>query len=211
MNHILIVDDLPAALGLLQKAVVQAFPEARIELAESLRAGLQAIDAAPFGLALIDLILGDGHGTELIRQITEKQPDCMVVVASVMGDDDNLFQALQAGAKGYLLKDQTLEQLVFQLSGVTNGTMPLSPAIARKLMRYFNPDRAKHAKIQSDLSTRELEVIKLLAKGIRLADIATQLGISHHTVGDHVKNIYRKLNINSRAEAAIKAQGFGLL
>lgn len=211
MKHILIVDDLPAALGLLQRAVVLAFPEARFELAESLRAGLQAIDAAQFDLALIDLILGDGHGTELIRRINEKQPDCMVVVASVMGDDDNLFQALQAGAKGYLLKDQTLEQLVFQLSGVTNGTMPLSPAIARKLMRYFNPDRAKPAKVQSDLSARELEVIKLLAKGIRLADIATQLGISHHTVGDHVKNIYRKLNINSRAEAAIKAQGFGLL
>jgi len=78
-------------------------------------------------------------------------------------------------------------------------------------MKYFQPIQDQPAVSATGLSAREMEVLGFLAKGIRLVDIAKQLGISHHTVGDHVKNIYRKLNINSRAEAAIKAQGFGLL
>ena len=128
-----------------------------------------------------------------------------------MGDDDNLFKALQAGAQGYLLKDQSPELLIFQLGGIANGNLPLAPSIARKLMKYFQPRPNRPADGASALSVREMEVLGLLAKGIRLADIGKQLGISHHTAGDHVKNIYKKLNINSRAEAAIKAQGFGLL
>ncbi|MEW6204900.1 MAG: response regulator transcription factor [Pseudomonadota bacterium] len=212
MKQLLIVDDLPAARSLLQNAALAAFPESSCQLAESLRAGLQAIQQVKYDLALVDLALGDGHGTELIRELSAQQPQCTVVVASVMGDDENLFQALQAGAQGYLLKDHTQEELAFQLAGIAKGHLPLSPAIARKLMKFFQPKTDVQKGIeQSGLSQRELEVLGCLAKGIRMADIAAQLKISHHTVGDHVKNIYRKLNINSRAEAAIKAQGFGLL
>lgn len=211
MNRILIVDDLHEARSLLDNAAKKAFPAATIELADSLNAGLQAAENREFDLALIDLILQDGHGTKLICDMACKQPNCIVVVASVMGDDDNLFKALQAGAQGYLLKDQSLEQLVFQLAGIANGSLPLSPSIARRLMKYFQPIHDKPAVSATGLSAREMEVLAFLAKGIRLVDIAKQLGISHHTVGDHVKNIYRKLNINSRAEAAIKAQGFGLI
>lgn len=211
MDRILIVDDLPEARSLLHNAVKKALPEALTELADSLQSGQQAIANCQFDLALIDLILQDGHGTELIREIANQQPNCILVVASVMGDDDNLFRALQAGAQGYLLKDQSPELLVFQLIGIANGTLPLSPSIARKLMKYFHHGQNRLSRNEAGLSTREMEVLGYLAKGIRMADIAEQLGISHHTVGDHVKNIYRKLNIKSRAEAAIKAQGLGLL
>lgn len=211
MNKILIVDDLPEARGLLANASEKAFPEATIEFADSLRAGRQAAENCQFDLALIDLVLQDGHGTELISNMVHLQPNCTLVVASVMGDDDNLFKALQAGAQGYLLKDLSPDHLIFQLSGIANGSLPLSPSIARKLMKYFQPSPGEPSAGTAALSVREIEVLGYLAKGIRLVDIAKQLGISHHTVGDHVKNIYRKLNINSRAEAAIKAQGFGLL
>ncbi|EDM83263.1 MULTISPECIES: response regulator transcription factor [unclassified Limnobacter] len=211
MNKILIVDDLPQARSLLANAAEKAFPETTIELADSLRAGQQAAANCQFDLALIDLLLQDGHGTELISEMSHTQPNCTLVVASVMGDDDNLFKALQAGAQGYLLKDQSQDQLIFQLSGIANGSLPLSPSIARKLMQYFQPNQGEQSASTAVLSVREIEVLGFLAKGIRLVDIAKQLEISHHTVGDHVKNIYRKLNINSRAEAAIKAQGFGLL
>lgn len=211
MKRILIVDDLAEARSLLDIATKKAFPDATIELADSLRAGQQAVTNCEFDLALIDLVLQDGHGTELICEMANRQPNCILVVASVMGDDDNIFKALQSGAQGYLLKDQSPELLIFQLGGIANGSPPLSPSIARKLMKYFQPRLSRTAEGTSVLSVREMEVLGLLAKGIRLADIGKQLGISHHTAGDHVKNIYKKLNINSRAEAAIKAQGFGLL
>jgi DNA-binding NarL/FixJ family response regulator len=211
MKRILIVDDLAEARSLLDNAAKKAFPDATVELADSLIAGQQAAAKCQFDLALIDLVLQDGHGTELICEMANKQPNCLLVVASVMGDDDNLFKALQAGAQGYLLKDQSPELLIFQLGGIANGNLPLAPSIARKLMKYFQPRPNRPADGASALSVREMEVLGLLAKGIRLADIGKQLGISHHTAGDHVKNIYKKLNINSRAEAAIKAQGFGLL
>lgn len=90
-------------------------------------------------------------------------------------------------------------------------SMPLSPSIARKLMRYFHVPRPSTTNEEACLSPRELEVLGQLAQGIRLIDIADRLAISRHTVGDHVKKIYRKLNISSRAEAALKAQSFGLM
>lgn len=211
MNHILIVDDLPDARHLLQDAVRTAFPKASHQLADSVRAGLQAIETTQFDLALVDLMLGDGHGSELIAQLSIRQSNCIIVVSTVMGDDDNLFAALQAGAQGYLLKDQAPHLLQRQLMGIADGNLPLSPSIARKLMKYFQPDTQTNQNVLCSLSAREMEVLKLLAKGIRITDIALELRISHHTVGDHVKNIYRKLNISSRAEAALKAKDLGLI
>lgn len=210
IRKVLIVDDLPEARALLRDAVNEAFPEAGLYFADSLRAGFDTVTVERFDLALVDLALGDGHGTHLIQHLCENQPDCTAVVASVMGDDENLFRALQAGASGYLLKDQAKDQLVFQLSGIAEGSLPLSPSIARKLMRHFQvPGPCPNAE-EACLSPRELEVLGQLAQGIRLVDIADRLAISRHTVGDHVKKIYRKLNISSRAEAALKAQSFGL-
>ena len=204
MNHILLVDDLSDALAMLQDAVRAAFGPVPCTLARSVHEALQVIDSGtPFDLALIDLALGDGSGLELIERLAQRQPRCAVVVASIHDDDDHLFQALQAGAQGYLLKDHPTDWLAAQLQG-----------IARRLLRYFQPPapaQVSSASAATDLSTREREVLGLLAQGVRIADIGVTLGISRHTVGDHVKNIYRKLNITSRAEAALQARHLGLI
>ena len=141
-----------------------------------------------------------------------------MVVATIHDDDDHLFHALQAGAQGYLLKDLPTDWLAAQLRGIAQGQPPLSPAIARRLLRHFQAPALVNAQMPelaapaaTDLSTRESEVLGLLAQGVRIADIGVALGISRHTVGDHVKNIYRKLNITSRAEAALQARHLGLI
>ena len=216
MKHILVVDDLADALAMLQDAIQAAFGDVPCTLARSVREALGVIDSGrTFDLALIDLALGDGSGLELITRLSLRQPHCTVVVASIHDDDDHLFQALQAGAQGYLLKDHPPPWLALQLQGIAQGQPPLSPAIARRLLRHFQPPRPVPAPtsphMATDLSARERDVLGLLAQGVRIADIGIALGISRHTVGDHVKNIYRKLNINSRAEAALQARQLGLI
>lgn len=209
MQWVLVLDDLPEALAMMKQAVGEAFPGARSVSVSSLREARDAIREQIFDLALIDLGLGDGHGQALISQLSQSQPACSVVVATIYDDDDNLFQALQAGAQGYLLKDQSTPWLVHQLQGIAEGRPPLSPAIARRLLRHFQTPVAAPV-LQPLLTARERDVLGLLAQGVNIADIGTALGISRYTVGDHVKNLYRKLNISSRAEAALHARGLGL-
>ncbi len=209
MNRILLVDDLPDALAMVQEAVVVAFPQARCTSAHGVREAEALVAGESFDLALVDLTLGDGSGIAVIESLARQQPRCVVVVSTIHDDDDSLFQALQAGAQGYLLKDHPTSWLVNQLRGIAQGQPPLSPAIARRLLRHFQ--RPAPPPMASELSAREREVLGLLAQGVRIAEIGEALDISRHTVGDHVKNIYRKLNIRSRAEAALLARGMGLV
>src|SRR5690606_8099817 len=188
----------------------RAFPDIALQAADSVQEAKRCIHRQTFQLALIDLELGDGDGAELIAWLAERQPDCVPIVGTIFDDDDHLMAALQAGAQGYILKDDPPELVALQLPGIRNEQPTLSPAIARRIIRHFRKTHALPA-VACRLSPRESETLSLLAKGLRLTDIAQALGISHHTVGDHVKAIYRKLNISSRAEAALEAQRLGLV
>lgn len=212
MKQALLVDDLPDALAIVETAVQTAFEGVACVRARGVREALALIGERPFELALVDLSLGDGHGRDVIAQLAQRQPACAIVVSTIHDDDENLFQALQAGAQGYLLKDHPIPWLVSQLQGIVQGQPPLSPAIARRLLRHFQAPPAVEPPLaaREELSAREREVLGMLAQGVRIADIGQLLGISRHTAGDHVKNIYRKLNISSRAEAALRARGMGL-
>jgi DNA-binding NarL/FixJ family response regulator len=212
MVDILLVDDLPEALAMLQEVSRAAFPDARCALATNVSQAKKLLDDQLFRIALIDLGLPDGDGLEIIQHVQLRQPECAAVVATIFDDDDHLFKALQAGAQGYLLKDNRPEWLAQQLQRIFDGQPPLSPAIARRLLRHFHPAPASGGLIMdTELTLRERTVLGLLAQGMRIADIGNELGISRHTAGDHVKNIYRKLKINSRAEAALHAKGLGLV
>lgn len=212
MKQALLLDDLPDALAIVEAAVREAFNHVECTTARSVREALELIDRKAFDLALVDLSLSDGHGRDVIVQLAQRQPQCAIVVSTIHDDDENLFQALQAGAQGYLLKDHPVSWLATQMKGIVQGQPPLSPAIARRLLRHFQkpPTKAPPTEGKEELSTREREVLGLLAQGVRIAEIGETLGISRHTVGDHVKNIYRKLNISSRAEAALQARSMGL-
>ncbi|MGA0613058.1 LuxR C-terminal-related transcriptional regulator [Caldimonas sp. KR1-144] len=194
--------------------------------------------AEPFKLILVDLELPDGTGLELLTDLA--QHPATKIVTTLYSDDEHLFPALQCGADGYLLKEDRFEVLVEELQKIVRGQPPLSPAIARRLLGHFRQGdgatgpvplrdapapgdfqptlgpRTQPAPLAPDpdfgrLTTRESEVLTYLSKGFTIKEIAGLMGIKWFTVNDHIKAIYRKLNVSSRAEAAVLASKQGLV
>jgi DNA-binding NarL/FixJ family response regulator len=219
MKHALLLEDLPESQEALRELLHSTFDGITVRCAATVADALACLSQTAFDLALIDLALPDGNGLTVIEALAHTSPACMVVVATIFDDDAHLFPALRAGAQGYLLKDETPERLATQLRGIVQGHPPLSPAIARRLLRHFREPEAPAAPAKptetqdphSALTLRERAVLLELSRGVTIAKIAECLGISRHTVGDHVKNIYRKLNISSRAQAALQARHLGLV
>ncbi len=213
--NILLLEDLPEIRQWLKALVTQVFPTAQLVESARVHDALQQITATRFDLALIDLGLPDGSGVEVVAALRETQPDAQSVVVTIHDDDDHLFPALQAGAFGYLLKEQARDLLAEQLQRITQGEPPLSPSIARRVIAYFASQarqQQEEAPLLPDVSLteRENEVLLRVAKGFTLPEIGQQLNLSRHTIADYVKQIYRKLNVSSRAEAALEAQRLGL-
>ncbi len=209
MKTALILEDIPESQTWLAEAMGSAFPGIALHPAGSLAEARQWLSAHPApGLAIIDLGVPDGSGVELIMELNRDAPQTLCIVASIYDSDEHLFPALRAGARGYLLKDQPLAQIVELLKGIVEGRPPLSPAIARKLLGYFQPSReAAHER----LTERETEVLRCIAKGFTLVETASLLNISPHTASGYVKGIYRKINVSCRAEAALVARNMGLV
>jgi DNA-binding NarL/FixJ family response regulator len=217
MKQILLLEDLPEIRAWLKTLALQVFPGAQISESARIHDALELVNAVRFDVAMVDLGLPDGSGVEVVQALREKQPDVQSVVVTIHDDDDHLFPALQAGAFGYLLKEQSREQLAEQLQRIAQGEPPLSPSIARRVIQYFTA-QARLKPIQEpdtvtphvQLTDRENEVLLRVAKGFTLPEIGVQLNLSRHTIADYVKQIYRKLNVSSRAEAALEAQRLGL-
>jgi len=212
MNQILLLEDLPEIRAWLKSLVMQVFPTARITECSRVHDALQQVQQLRFDLALIDLGLPDGSGTDVVAKLRDVQPDAQSVVVTIHDDDEHLFPALQAGAYGYILKEQSRELITEQLQRISQGEPPLSPSIARKVIKYFAAQSKPQANAMPDvqLTERESEVLLRVAKGFTLPEIGVQLNLSRHTIADYVKQIYRKLNVSSRAEAALEAQRLGL-
>ncbi len=206
----LVVDDLAASRRWLRAALAQAYPGIEVREAASVAEALAQI-APPPGIALIDLGLPDGSGLQVIERLAGGQTLC--VVATVFDDDAHLFPALRAGAQGYVLKDMAHEDLAEMLRGIAAGQPPLSASIARRLLRHFGPALAS-APAEQDaaaLTEREKSVLQLIGKGFTVAEAAAALSLSRNTCAGYVKDIYRKLRVSSRAEAALAATRMGLV
>lgn len=218
MKQILLLEDLPEIRAWLKALALQVFPDAQISEASRIHDALELVNAVRFDVAMLDLGLPDGSGVEVVQALREKQPEAQSVVVTIHEDDDHLFPALQAGAFGYLLKEQSREQLSEQLQRISQGEPPLSPSIARRVIQYFTTQARQQQHMSEpdnvtphvQLTDRENEVLLRVAKGFTLPEIGVQLGLSRHTIADYVKQIYRKLNVSSRAEAALEAQRLGL-
>lgn len=206
----LVVEDLPATRQWLSAALASAFPGIVIRDAGTVAAALAAVQREVFDVALVDLDLPDGSGLEALAALRQRSSATASVVTTIFDDDAHVFPAMQAGAQGYLLKEQPVEQFVAGLQGILRGDPPLSPAIARRMIAHFN-DAGRLEDAQAALTPRETEVLRLVAKGFTQQEIAGHLGLSRHTVVDHVKALYRKLNVSSRAEAALAATRRGLV
>jgi NarL family two-component system response regulator LiaR len=155
-------------------------------------------------IILMDLMMPVKNGIEATREIKKEYPDARILIITSFAEDDNVFQAVKAGALGYLLKDSSPGELMQAIEDVCKGRMSLHPSIANKLMDELN--KPLEGKVTEDpLTERELEVLKLVAKGISNQDIADKLVVSERTVGAHVSNILAKLHLANRTQAALYA------
>ncbi len=208
MKNAFILEDIKETREWLVDVLESTFPGIKVKQAGTIEQAKDVIKDADFDLALIDLSLPDGSGIEIIHDLAVHSPETFIVVATIYDDDSHIFPALQAGARGYLLKEQSKEQIMTLLEGIINDAPPLSPSISRRLLEHFNAPKSNE---EENLTAREKDVLILISKGIKLEDVANMLGITRNTTAGYVKNIYRKLNISSRAEATLTAARMGLI
>jgi DNA-binding NarL/FixJ family response regulator len=164
-------------------------------------------------IVIVDLGLPDGDGAELIAELRDTSPTTAALVTTVFGDEAHVIRAVEAGARGYLLKDTTPEEFVRALRMVHEGGAPLSPQIARHLLKRFAP-LLPQGKARSDaerLTAREIDILTRISQGFSAAETAQATGISPHTVTSHIKNIYSKLSVRNRMEAVNRARQQGLI
>jgi len=176
-------------------------------------------------LLLVDLGLPDGTGLNLMRWVRQRWPACDMLVVSMFGDEENVVASIEAGAVGYVHKDDEAADIAQTLLAVKQGASPISPMIARHLLRRMQPTAAAQAPaVPADtvvavadngsgvvLTRREQEVLEYIARGFSYAEIARLQGITVHTVQTYIKKLYGKLAVHSRSEAVFEANRLGLL
>lgn len=199
---------------------LQAAPDMTLlRVAGTQAQGLQMVDELAVDVLLVDLGLPDGSGIDVIRAAHAKQPGCNIMVSTTFGDETHVIASLEAGASGYLLKDSEPHRMVFEIRSLYAGGSPISPLIARQILKRFRNDGISATtspppvpeKLRSALSAREKEVLEFITKGFTSDEIATLMSVSRHTVLTFVRRIYAKLDVNSKAEAIFEARNQGLL
>ncbi len=161
-------------------------------------------------VVLMDLRMPELDGAEATRQIRKALPDMQVLVLTTYADDESLYPALEAGARGYLTKDATAEEIERGIRAVADGRTHLDPAIQRRLVTAALERTVRHAVVPDDLTSREIEVLKLIAAGLSNTEIAAALVVSAATVKTHINHIFQKTGARDRAQAVRYAYDHGL-
>lgn len=202
----------------------QAIVRDGLEMLIKLETDMQVVGAAEDGAAavemagrfkpdvvLMDLKMPIMDGVEATRQIRNKYPEIKVLVLTTFDEDEWLFSAIQAGAAGYLLKDTPRDEVIRAIKGTMAGKTYVDPSVAGKILRQASSPQKKEASlITSKLTQREIEVLRLLARGLSNTDIAERLFLSEGTVRNHVSAILSKLGVTDRTQAAVIAIQHGL-
>jgi DNA-binding NarL/FixJ family response regulator len=193
------------------RTLIQSLPD--IELVAEATTGVEAVTLVQEhqpDVVVMDLHMPDLSGIEATRQIVQAHPHVGVLVLTMFEDDDSVFAAMRAGARGYLLKGAAHKEIVRALEAVADGEAIFGPTIAQRVMDYFaRPSRAV-APAFPRLTEREHEVLDLIASGLSNSSIAKRLVLSDKTVRNHVSNIFAKLQVADRAEAIVRAREAGL-
>ena len=219
---ILIVEDQENTRNRLANAVLSNSNLDLVATAENVADGRRHLQEFKPDVMLTDLNLPDGSGIDLIREANKSDTESMVI--TVFDDERHVVEALCAGATGYLLKDCNAVDVTDALVQLLDGGSPISPSIARYLLKTFradsmvnngsSPEKMEAIPTQVEVPTltkREHEVLGFIAKGYSYKEIADALNLSVHTVSSHIKQIYRKLAVGSRGEAVYEANLYGLL
>ncbi|HEV2553527.1 MAG TPA: response regulator transcription factor [Bosea sp. (in: a-proteobacteria)] len=214
MIEVLLVEDDAPTRWRLQDALGATEEFAVTAAATVMEARARLSEAAPRVL-LTDLQLPDGHGLDLIRETRQRHPETEIMVISILGDEESVIAAIRQGATGYLLKDAFPTDIAATVRDLVAGHSPISASIARFIVRRTQAQSdavpAPQGLNTARLTPREIDILWGIAKGFSYADIAGHLGLSRQTVPGHIKNIYRKLEVNTRGEAVFEALQQGLI
>lgn len=201
----------------------------RYELVGSSAYGLDVMDLLgkiKVDILLLDLQLPDTHGLEVLKHKQRVQPQCETLIVTVFGDETSVLNAIEAGATGYVLKDEPGAQLLDAMDELLRGGSPITPSIARLMLRRLQPkspvastsaltvgtwNDSLPAQLPFQWSEREDEVLSYVAKGYSVQEVADLLHLSANTIKTHVRRIYKKLSVTSRSEALHEARALGLL
>ncbi len=208
--RILIADDHPLfRKGM--RTLLDSMPET--EVVGEATTGKEAVDqslALLPDVVLMDLQMPEGGGLVAIRALTTANPEMHILVVTLFEDDESVFAALKAGARGYVLKDAEEDEMMRAIQAVAQGEAIFSPTIAARLMDYFAAAKTSpHAGAFPDLTEREREILTLIARGRSNFEIAEELTIGLKTVRNHASNIFNKLQVADRTQAAIRAREAG--
>ena len=209
--RVVVADDHPIVRDGL-RALLTSIPD--VELVGEATTGREAVRSAVTDrpdVIVMDLRMPDLDGAAATAEICRVAPDVAVLVLTMLDDDDSVFAAMRAGARGYLVKGASQQEIVRAITAVAAGEAIFGPGVARRVLRYFASPPATAASAFPELSPREREVLDLIAGGLTNAAIAGRLGLSAKTVGNHTSAIFAKLQVAGRAEAIIRAReaGFG--
>lgn len=161
---------------------------------------LEKLSFYDIDVVIIDLQLYDCLGSDLIRALKDKMPTTSFIVCSNFDDDEKIIQSIKAGAVGYLIKGESLNKIINSIKEAYSGGVPMSNIIARKVLTHFNKEN-KYKILIEQLTTSEIEILKLLSEGLQYKEIALKKYISTETVKKHIGNIYKKLGVNNKIEA----------
>jgi len=198
------------------RALFSTIPE--LELVGEASSGLECIDLAGKlqpDVVLMDISMPGMDGVEATRRVLRGNPSAGIVMVTMLEDDATVFSAMRAGARGYILKGASHQELVQAIRAVASGQALFGPGIARRVMNFFRQaetDMPRNLPRESfpELTPRELEVLELIATGVKNTGIAEKLVISEKTVRNHITNIFSKLQVADRAEAIIRARDAGM-
>lgn len=154
-------------------------------------------------ILILDIQLPDMSGVEVLKSIREQYPDMKIIMFTSFEDDEKIFQSLKAGANGYIVKNESLDNIVRAIEDIEQNGSPLSPQVAQKMITYFH-ETGQQTKDLDTLSDKEMEILQMLSIGLLYKEIADKRSISIETVKKHCSNIYRKLQVSNKAEAIHK-------
>ena len=188
------------------------------------REAIALLQSTGVDVLVIDLGLPDVSGMEVINAMKQYRPDCEALVVTVFGDEETVLRAIEAGAAGYVVKDEIDKQFLKSIRDIAQGGSPISPSIARLLLRRLPPGTSENTEVNPapasapnaqplpfEWSSREDEVLTLISKGYSLQEVGDMLHLSVNTIKTHVRRIYKKLTVSSRSEAIYEARALGLL
>lgn len=211
MIKIALVDDDPTVLDSVRLVAGATNDMKVVAFASNVAEGLEMIQQGGFDVLLCDLGLPDGSGIDLIKACTRQVPGAEIIVMTVLEEQSKVIRSIKAGARSYILKDENLAECASAIRNTIAGGSAISPSIARHLVKLFQPIIDEATNDHCPLTSKEIEILNLLARGFSVPELAGLMKVSKNTIATHVKSIYKKLAVNSRSQAVYEATSLGII